>query len=251
MPHFTKFLGTSYTYLTHLTLFQQVGVYSVVTLGNTTRLFFVPSAPCYAQGLAFVQKVIDTLREGNAEKDEMLDTIFTEHCVSPTTEAWTKGLTSTPMLETRPSTTTDQPEVSNKNFPSPDLHLLPSSSPPPISLPSNLIYILLALTVLLSLLLLLATFAFCRLYCRRDSNIKPPQFLVMQVAPSSSSHNNGQLAPFPQLVQHCPQLLTIADLARQDVRQETRTSLAKLDSYGYVDWIATVWIRVWFLFWKI
>ena len=218
-----------------------MGVYSVVTLGNTTRLFFVPSAPCYAQGLAFVQKVVNTLREGNAEKDEMLDAIFTEQCVSPTTEAWTKGFTSTPILETIPSSTTtvDQQHVSSKHAPSPDLHLLPSSSPPSTPLSTELLYILLAVTALLTLLLVLVTFALFRLSCRQESNIKPPpHLLVMQVAPNQSSHINGQLASFPHQVQHFPQLLTVADLsdlARQEVRPETGISSAKFNSYGYVD----------------
>ena len=239
MPHFCE-LFTFYHCLSHLINFQQVGVYSVVTLGNTTRLFFVPSAPCYSQGLAFVQKVINTLRERNTEKDQMLDKIFTEQCVSPTTEAWTRGFNSTPILETRPSTTTDQPEVSNKNYPSPDLHLLPSSSPPSTPLPTELIYILLAVTALLSLLLMLVSFALFRLYCRqRESNLNPPpHLLVMQVAPNPSSHINGQLASFPHQIQHFPQLLTVADLsdlARQEVRRETGISSAKLNSYGYVD----------------
>ena len=163
-----------------------------------------------------------------------MDTIFADQCEIPTTEAWTKGLTSTPMLETRmPSTMTSaQPEMTNKNFPSPNLNHLPSSSPP---LPTNLIYILLALTVLLSLLLILATFAFFRLFCRRESNVKPPHLLLMQVAPSSSSHNGqfASLAPHHQ-VQHFPQLLTIADLARQESRQERVINSDKFDSYGYI-----------------
>ena len=239
MPHFCE-LFTFYHCLSHLINFQQVGVYSVVTLGNTTRLFFVPSAPCYAQGLAFVQKVINTLRERNTEKEKMLDTIFTEQCVSPTTEAWTRGFTSTPILETRPSTTTDQPEVSNKNYPSPDLHLLPSSSPPSTPLPTKLLYILLAVTALLSLLLILVSFALFRLLCQqRESNIKPsPHLLVMQVAPNPSSQINGQLTSFPHQIQHFPQLLTVADLSdltRQEIRPETGISSAKLNSYGYVD----------------
>ena len=213
-----------------------MGVYSVVTLGNTTRLFFVPSTPCYSQGLTFVQKVINTLRKGNTEKDEMLDTIFAEQCVSPTTEARTTELTSTPMLETRPSTTSTsvQPELQTKSFPSPDLHLLPSPSPPPSPLQANLVYVLLVLIALLSLLLILATFAFFRLSCRQEPKMKPPQFLVMQVAPSSSSHN-GQLVPFPpHQLQHFPQLLTIPDLGRREARQERGISSDKLDSYGYI-----------------
>ena len=209
--HFKKNL-TSYHFQPHPTILHQVGVYSVVTLGNTTRLFFVPSSPCYALGLAFVQEVINTLRkERNAGREQMLDRIFTEQCLSPT-----QGFPSTPMLETR---STKQP----------DLHLLPPSSP----LPSNILYVLLVLTALLSLLLILVTLAVCRLSCHRESNAKPPQLLVMQVAPSSS--HSGRLTSFPHhQVQQFPQLLTIADLPRQEVRRDTGISSAKLDSYGYV-----------------
>ena len=72
----------------------------MVELGNTTRLFFVPSSPCYALGQAFVQKVIDILREEKEEKDEALDLMFKRQCLSPT-ERPTTEQTSSPGLETK------------------------------------------------------------------------------------------------------------------------------------------------------
>ena len=205
----------------------------MVELGNTTRLFFVPSSSCYALGLTFVQKVIDILREEKEQKDEALDLMFTEQCLSPTTEQ-----TSTPGLETKSvGTTSARPETpQSRSSPIPDLHLLPASSPPSkATVPDYLVYILLALTAILSILLILVTFILCSQMCHRESETKPPHFLVMQVGPSPSS----QLTQFSHQVQPFPQVLTLgnfSDLSRQDFRPETAiSSSAKHNSYGYLD----------------
>ena len=208
----------------------------MVELGNTTRLFFVPSSPCYALGLAFVQKVIDILCEEKEEKDEALDLMFKRQCLSPT-ERPTTEQTSTPGLETKSvGTTSAGPETpQSRSSPTPDLHLLPASSPPSsAAVPDYLVYILLALIAILSILLILVTFILCSQMCHRESETKPPHFLVMQVGPSPPS----QLTQFSHQVQPFPQVLTLGnftDLSRQDFRPETAISSAKHNSYGYLD----------------
>ena len=215
----------------------QVGVYSVVELGNTTRLFFVPSSHCYALGLAFVQKVIDILRKEKEEKDEALDLMFERQCLNPT-ERPTTEQTSTPGMETKSvGTTSARPETpQSRSSPIPDLHLLPASSPPSTAtVPDYLVYILLALIAILSILLILVTFILCSQMCHRESETKPPHFLVMQVGPSPPS----QLTQFSHQVQPFPQVLSLGnftDLSRQDFRPETATSSAKHNSYGYLEW---------------
>ena len=159
--------------------------------------------------------------------------MFTEQCLSPTTEQ-----TSTPGLETKSvGTTSARPETpQSRSSPTPDLHLLPASSPPSTAtVPDYLVYILLALIAILSILLILVTFILCSQMCHRESETKPPpHFLVMQVGPSNSS----QLTQFSHQVQPFPQVLTlgnISDLSRQDFRPETAISSAKHNSYGYLD----------------
>ena len=51
--------------------------------GGSQRLFYIPSTECHNKGLHFVDKVTDTLTQGNISKEEqskMVDDIYEEFC---------------------------------------------------------------------------------------------------------------------------------------------------------------------------
>jgi hypothetical protein len=69
--------------------------------GGNQRLFYIPSTECHNQGLHFVDKVTDTLTQGNISKEEqskMVDDIFEEFCLYQDRDIITKAADNTDLV---------------------------------------------------------------------------------------------------------------------------------------------------------